>query len=147
MKKTTLWSLTLFFLLKLRYSEKAKIFWKNLPIFLTLLSNVKTIGRFFSKFVTLSEYLNFTRIWFRMVTLFNASFCASTDFSFSLFGTLDKRYLFHSDLKTFHFITQIQYLNNKFVRFTNLIIGFRSEITNDKNMSKQNLVVPILRQF
>ena len=35
--------------LGLRYSEKAKQFWKNLPIYFTLLSNVKKIGEIFSK--------------------------------------------------------------------------------------------------
>ena len=36
-------------LLKFRYSEKATKFWKNLPIYLTLPSNVKCNGRFFFK--------------------------------------------------------------------------------------------------
>ena len=45
--------------LKFRYSEKATTFEKNLPLFLTLLGNVKKIGRFFQNFVAFSEYLNF----------------------------------------------------------------------------------------
>ena len=45
--------------LKFRYSEKAIKIWKNLPIYLTLLSKFKKIGRFFRIFVAFSEYLNF----------------------------------------------------------------------------------------
>ena len=36
---------------------------KNIPLFLTLLGNVKKIGRFFQNFVAFSEYLNFTTEW------------------------------------------------------------------------------------
>ena len=46
--------------LKFRYSEKATNFWKNVPLFLTLLISVKTFMRFFQNFVAFSEYLNFT---------------------------------------------------------------------------------------
>ena len=51
--------------LKFRYSEKATKCRKNLPIFLTLLGNVKYDGRFFSNFVAFSEYLNFKAKSFR----------------------------------------------------------------------------------
>ena len=47
-------------MIKLRYSEKATKFEKKFPSYLTLLSNVKKIGKFFRHFVAFSEYLNFT---------------------------------------------------------------------------------------
>ena len=46
--------------LKFRYCEKATKIWKNLPIYLTLFSKFKKIGRFFQIFVAFPEYLNFT---------------------------------------------------------------------------------------
>ena len=42
----------------IRYSEKATTFEKNLPLYLTLLGNVKKIVRFFSKFCGLLRIYN-----------------------------------------------------------------------------------------
>ena len=44
------------------HKEGHKIWKKHLSIYLTFLSNVETIGRFFQNFVTFSEYLNFMNL-------------------------------------------------------------------------------------
>ena len=55
--------------IKFRYSEKTKKFQNNLTILVTLLSNVKQIGRFLQHFVAFSEHLNL-KIVFECVFFF-----------------------------------------------------------------------------
>ena len=68
------------FLIDLLY--KVQIFWegyknwKTLPLFLTLLSNFKKSGIFFSNFVAFSQYLDFTRqsyctLWIEIIQNFS----------------------------------------------------------------------------
>ena len=47
------------YVVKFRYSEKDTKFEKEIQSYLTLISNVKTVGRFFQILVAFSELLNF----------------------------------------------------------------------------------------